>query len=278
MTTVGQFPTGGALTRDRRFYWAVGAGRGINDIRIVNVAHRQGRPDDPAARRVGRHRDGPQALARLRLRRPRLQLRRPEDARRHARQGRRRHPRLLLRRRRPRELREGHPGAAAVGRADAAELPADEHRQKIAWPDRLAVSPDGSTLLVPLNLADAAAIVDPAKGSVRYVDVGHYPYGAAILPGKKFGLVSNETPGTVSVIDLQSAKVVKTIQVGAHLSHPEAIALDAEAPARVRRDRQLRPDLGDRHRLLPGRADAQRRARARGSARPRRRWRSRTAS
>src|SRR5438093_4202575 len=38
MTTVGQFPTGGALTRDGRFYWAVGTGRGANDIRIVNVA------------------------------------------------------------------------------------------------------------------------------------------------------------------------------------------------------------------------------------------------
>src|SRR5438093_12047876 len=37
MTTVGQFPTGGALTRDGRFYWAVGSGRGINDIRIVSV-------------------------------------------------------------------------------------------------------------------------------------------------------------------------------------------------------------------------------------------------
>ena len=55
---------------------------------------------------------------------------------------------------------------------------------KIAWPDRLAISPDGSTLLVPLNLADSAAIVDTAKGSVRYVDVGHYPYGAAILPAR----------------------------------------------------------------------------------------------
>ena len=62
------------------------------------------------------------------------ELRRPEDARRHARQGRRRHPRLLLRRRRPRELREGHPGAAAVGRADAAELPADEHARRSPGP------------------------------------------------------------------------------------------------------------------------------------------------
>src|SRR5437588_497768 len=101
---------------------------------------------------------------------------------------------------------------------------------KVAWPDRLAVSPDGSRLLVPLNLADAAAIVDVSSGAVRYVDTGHYPYGAAILPDGKTGLVSNETPGTVSVVDLASATKVKDIQVGAHLSHPEAIAVDPKAP------------------------------------------------
>src|SRR4029079_19639041 len=39
-------------------------------------------------------------------------------------------------------------------------------------------------------------------------------------------LISNETPGTVSVIDIAKAEKVKDIQVGPHLSHPEAIALD----------------------------------------------------
>ncbi|MEA2481006.1 MAG: hypothetical protein QOJ07_2928, partial [Thermoleophilaceae bacterium] len=37
MTVVGTFPTGGALTPDGRFYWAVDAGRGANAIRIVDV-------------------------------------------------------------------------------------------------------------------------------------------------------------------------------------------------------------------------------------------------
>src|SRR5207244_2829530 len=53
--------------------------------------------------------------------------------------------------------------------------------EKVAWPDRLAISPDGGTLLVPLNLADAAAVVNVKTKGVRYVDTGHYPYGAAIL-------------------------------------------------------------------------------------------------
>src|SRR6476469_652098 len=35
--TVGQFPTGGALTRNGRYYWTVSTGRGENDVRIVSV-------------------------------------------------------------------------------------------------------------------------------------------------------------------------------------------------------------------------------------------------
>src|ERR1700758_4479216 len=38
MTTVGNLPTGGALTPDGRFYWSVSAGDGRNDVRIVNVS------------------------------------------------------------------------------------------------------------------------------------------------------------------------------------------------------------------------------------------------
>src|SRR3954454_15990809 len=37
MTTVGTFPTGGALTPDGRFYWAVDSGRGVNAVRVVDV-------------------------------------------------------------------------------------------------------------------------------------------------------------------------------------------------------------------------------------------------
>jgi DNA-binding beta-propeller fold protein YncE len=223
MTTVGQFPTGGALTPDGRFYWAVGTGRGINDVRIVNVASGAvvqtiklpgasgGIAMDPShslAYISGVHdsayRDqqvgGPAKNGDV------VSVYSYDD-----------HGEATFKR------------VIAVPPQSSAPIPQafpPTNTAKIAWPDRLAISPDGSTLLVPLNLADSAAIVDTGSGAVRYVDVGHYPYGAAILPGRKFGLVSNETPGTVSVVDLAGAKVVKTIQVGAHLSHPEGIALD----------------------------------------------------
>src|SRR3954454_17579751 len=41
MTPVGAFPTGGALTPDGRFYWAVDGGRGANYIRIIETATRE---------------------------------------------------------------------------------------------------------------------------------------------------------------------------------------------------------------------------------------------
>ncbi|MBV9310285.1 MAG: bifunctional YncE family protein/alkaline phosphatase family protein, partial [Solirubrobacterales bacterium] len=99
---------------------------------------------------------------------------------------------------------------------------------KIAWPDRLAVSRDGRTLLVPLNLSDAAAVIDTRSHSVRYVKTGQFPYGAAFLDGGRTGLISNEGPGTVSVIDVRGARKLKDIQVGPNLSHPEGIAVDGK--------------------------------------------------
>ena len=106
---------------------------------------------------------------------------------------------------RPRELRTGRSRCRRRRTRRRRRTSRRRTRKKVAWPDRLAISPDGATLLVPLNLADAAAIVDVARGRCATSTTGRYPYGAAILPDGKTGLVSNETPGTVSVIDLASA-------------------------------------------------------------------------
>ena len=96
---------------------------------------------------------------------------------------------------------------------------------KESWPQELAISADGKTLLAALNLADSAAIVDTKTKAVSYVTVGHYPYGAAI-DRAGHGFVTSETQGTVSEIDLAGASVIRDIQVGPHLSHPEGMAMD----------------------------------------------------
>jgi len=226
LTRVGNFPTGGALTPNGRYYWTVSTGRGFNDIRIVSTRHH----------RVVQKLPIPGASGGIVM-----------DPRRH----------LAYVSGVPDsaftdQQREGVPGRsgdvvhvfrynARTGHAHFVHLlkvpPPDgsptpqnfppTNTGPMSWPDRLAVSPDGHRLLVPLNLADRAAIVDTKTRQATYVQVGHYPYGAAITPDGKTGLVSNETDGTVSVIDLAAGNVTDTITVGPKLSHPEAIAIDA---------------------------------------------------
>ena len=38
LTVLGNFPTGGAVSLDGRFYWAIDSGLGHNDVKIVDVA------------------------------------------------------------------------------------------------------------------------------------------------------------------------------------------------------------------------------------------------
>ena len=224
---LGNFPTGGAVTADGRFLWTVSAGVGRNDVRIV----------DTARRRVIQVIPIPGASGGIAL-----------DSR---------HRRayvsgVAVSRWWP--TQDGLPGAegnvilvygwsARSGKArflhtiSVADPPDPEPMQSVppttrtnAWPQKLAVSPRGDRLLVPLNLADYAAIVDLDQAdAVRYVKLpsGSYPFGAAILPGGRLGLVGNEATGKLSVIDLRKGTSVREIAVGPPLSHPQGIAVDA---------------------------------------------------
>jgi len=223
---LGNFPTGGAVTADGRFLWTVSAGFGANDIRIV----------DTVRRRVVQIIPIPGASGGIAL-----------DSR---------HRRayvsgIAVSRWWP--TQDSLPGAqgnvilvygwgAASGQArllrtiSVAAVPNPEPMQAFpattstnAWPQDLAVSPDGSRLLVPLNLADSAAVVDINEHDrVRYVRLasGAYPFGAAILPGGRTGLVSNEATGTVSVVALRTGVKRRDITVGPPLSHPQDIVVD----------------------------------------------------
>jgi DNA-binding beta-propeller fold protein YncE len=230
LVSVGQFPTGGAVTPDGRYLWTVSAGRGRNDVRIVSIRSGsvlQVLPLPGASGGIAM--DPRHALA---------YVSGVHDSAHKDQQSPAGTPGIAgdvvhVFAYDPHTGRARETGVIAVRPPSSASAPQTfppaPTAAKISWPDRLAVSPDGATLLVPLNLADAAAIVDVASKNVRYVATGDYPYGAAILPGGTTGLVSNEAPGTVSVIDLKTAKKVKDIQVGPHLSHPEAISVDPRA-------------------------------------------------
>ncbi len=227
LVTLGHFPTGGALTPDGRFYWTVSTGRALNDLRIVSTSGNhphviQILPLPGASGGIAIARNAPVVYVsgvadstNTDEQRPGLPGRGGDV--------------IHVFRYDARTGRARETGTIAVPPPSTAPVPENFPPKKsgrLSWPDRLAVSPDGRTLLVPLNLADAAAIIDTSTHAVRYVPTGPFPYGAAILPDNRTGLVSNEGPGTVSVIALDSATKVKDIQVAANLSHPEGIALD----------------------------------------------------
>jgi YVTN family beta-propeller protein len=99
-----------------------------------------------------------------------------------------------------------------------------------AYPEGMAVSPDGKYLVVALNGADRADIVNLADNSQTTVKIGEYPEGVAFDPqGRAY--VSNEYSGTVSVIDPATATVTATIgaiggATGDLASHPEGMVAD----------------------------------------------------
>ena len=109
---------------------------------------------------------------------------------------------------------------------------------------------------MPLNLADTAAIVNvKTKPSATWRPATTRTARRSCATARA-GLVSNETPGTVSVIDLARAHEGQG-HPGRRASLPPGG--DRARPARrprLRRDRQLRPGRGDRHEAPRGRAHA----------------------
>jgi DNA-binding beta-propeller fold protein YncE len=264
LTQLGNLPTGGVLTTNGRFLWALSTGRGKNDVRIVQVAkapcgkgkkrgkkgsasEAKGKGSKRCNRRAGRKLgrvvqtipfpgltggvamspDGHTAFV--------------SGVSNSSHQAEEVDPSVPGRQGDVIHVLRYDPKTGLATRTGVIPVPPPSDAPayqdfppnttaKLSWPRDIAVSPNGRTLLVALNLADEAALVDTTTGNVRYVSVGHYPYGAGITTDGRFGLVSSETQGTVSVIDLAAGKVMKTIQVAPPLSHPESIAIDPRAP------------------------------------------------
>jgi len=86
-------------------------------------------------------------------------------------------------------------------------------------PYNLAVSPDGATLVVTYKSDQATGMFDLATGSAKVAgNTRRIPHGVVISPDSRFAFVSLEgvggEPGTVDVIDLASAEVVASVQMG----------------------------------------------------------------
>jgi YVTN family beta-propeller protein len=227
MTQLGAFPTGGALTPDGRFYWAVDAGRGANYIRVIDTATGEVKkalplpggyvgiafaPSGEAAYVSGVTSDGTPPpgskgtggdVIHVYDVNPRTGNAVERD---------------------PIALPNARDGAAAGD-----ELPPASN--VLAWPEGMDVMPDGKHLVVALGQADQVAIVDLGTHAVSLADVGRYPYGVVADPHRARAYVTNERDGTVSVVDVPSGHLAATIGVGAgrdQYAHPEGLSADPQ--------------------------------------------------
>ncbi|MBL8221835.1 MAG: bifunctional YncE family protein/alkaline phosphatase family protein, partial [Bryobacterales bacterium] len=117
-------------------------------------------------------------------------------------------------------------------------------------PSGLALSADGKTLVVALNLKHSVAIVNTETRAVEQVPVSNYPYTVALSPDGSQAFVTNwggrkprpedktdssfpivvdprtgiPSSGTVSIVDVAARRVIREIEVGLH---PSGMALHA---------------------------------------------------
>jgi YVTN family beta-propeller protein len=90
-------------------------------------------------------------------------------------------------------------------------------------PRDLALDPDGRTLYVVAEDADAVLIVDLEAGSVTgRISVGRRPHSIVLAPDGRTAYVTNSRSDNVSVIDLAAAEEVGTLPTG---TEPAGLAL-----------------------------------------------------
>jgi YVTN family beta-propeller protein len=229
MTTVGNFPTGSALTPDGRFLWVTDCGHGPDDVRVVDVASGAVVQTLPLPGCYGGIAITPDGMHAYVSGTPKggstpsgptkgdqgdvihiFSVDRPTG------KGTEQTPLQLP------EVKGGS------GRTNS--LPPTKEGVGTAYPEGLAISPDGKKLVVALSDADSAVVVDLTTLAQNVVTVGHYPNGVAFdRRGRAY--VSNEYDGTISVIDTTAHSVTSTISglggaLGDLASHPEGMVAD----------------------------------------------------
>jgi len=231
MTTVGNFPTGSVLTRNGLYLWVADCGHGSNDLRVVSVATGavvQTLPLPGCYGAIAMSPDGSRAYVggtakggsptEGPTRGDQGDVIHVFDVEQAGGRGTEREPLVLP--------------ATSGGSGRVNSLPPVTSAGS-AFPESLAVSPDQRKLVVSLNAADRAVVVDLSSGTETVVNTGRYPNGVAFdHQGRAY--VSNELDGTLTVIDVGQAKAVATIAGlggagGDQNSHPEGMVIDPQA-------------------------------------------------
>jgi sugar lactone lactonase YvrE len=144
-------------------------------------------------------------------------------------------------------------------------LPPSEKQQ--SFPEGLAVSSDGKTLVAALNLSDRVALIDTASKGVRQLVARPdtkpgdraMPFGVAIVGRSAF--VTNEGDGTIAKVDLDSGALTRVTPAygDARLAnkkktHPQAIIASPDGKrlyvALTASDRVLELDAADPSKVI----------------------------
>ena len=110
-----------------------------------------------------------------------------------------------------------------VLRPEAGGLVPDGEIAVGASPSGLAVTPDGTTLLVANREADTVSVVDLAsRRETATIPVGHHPFGLVIDAQGRRAYTANVTGDDVSVIDIAARREVGRVKTG---ERPYVVAL-----------------------------------------------------
>jgi YVTN family beta-propeller protein len=232
LTTVGDFPTGSAVVPGGRYLWVADCGHGKDDIKVVNVANGSVIQTLPLPGCYGGVAFAPNGRRAYVSGTPVGSS--PTEGPTKGDQGDVIHVFTV------------NPSSGKGVEGNPLQLPSTTGGSGrvnsfppvsgvgTAQPEGLAVSSDGHYLVVALNAADDAVVVDLRAGTQKVVHVGSYPDGV-VFDRQGRAYVSNEYDGTLSVIDPAGARVTSTIHglggAGGDLnSHPEGMVSDPRRP------------------------------------------------
>ncbi len=201
ITKVGNFPTGGAITPDGRFYWSAAAGLGTNDLVIVELATGKVMQKLPMPGTYGQvifSADGKTAYASGISKGSS-----PTSGPTMGDNGDVIHVFLV-------DTISGTAVEKPIIILPTANNPNSSARTNTlppnpnlpSFPVGMALTPDGKTLVVALYSADVVAVINTATGAGVTVATGKYPFHVAIERSGRYAYVTNAYDGSLTRVDL----------------------------------------------------------------------------
>ncbi|ADG05291.1 bifunctional YncE family protein/alkaline phosphatase family protein [Kyrpidia tusciae] len=206
--TLGDFPMGGALSRDGRYLVVSNDGQGTQSLQVIDLAQQKVIQTIPYK--------SPEALY--------LGVAfSPDGKTLYASAG--GNNKIRVFQFRDGQLSEQSP-IALIGLTPG---PKASNQKGNAYPAGLTVSPDGGFLYVVNNLYNTVVKIDTSTGKVvAQGNVGQYPYTALLSQDGKTLYVTNWGEDTVTALDPDTLQTRATIEVGLH---PNALALNPRTGA-----------------------------------------------